>query len=187
MTVVVRLVEIDWPGRVLRYWPGSWRLTTLDGRQWEPVGEAGGLSPVRSSSATVIDTWTLSLSASYDSAEDGAALAAAIRADFRADVAGRTASIWLQAIDPSRRDSSGRVLLDGAPVVETVGRLSSPTVTHRHGYLALSVTITGLLSGGSVPPLGLATESDQRERYPDDGLLAFLPIVPERLQRFRWP
>ena len=181
------LAEFDFESGLKRYWSGLGRLKTLDGREWEGVGNFGSVSDITTSEGLVADKVTVEFAREAEvngemMAIEATDFAAAIREALREDYVGRRCAIYVQPIDLSA--TRLRDALQGDPDPRFAGKMSHPEADIMPDAVAFRIVAENLFAEGLDPPHAYLTNVDQQARFPGDRFCEFIPELTQR--RVNW-
>lgn len=165
------LVKFDFASGAMRLWQGWGTLSTLDGHDWQGIGQLGQIGDLESTIAGNAPQATFNLSG-----VDPAIMAHAMNTSD--EVYGRDVNVYIQFFDFQFKP------LD-EPYVAWAGTMDVMHVKQTVDTCVIELTAESIFFRRSSPPLGTLSDRDQRRFYPDDHGLVIMPGMVART--VLWP
>ena len=158
--------ELEFATRTVRYHTGGGALEIFPGRIFDGVGGLGRISNASETEALADSRLELAITGLDPS---GANLASI----FLEDIRGRPATLWLVMIN----NASGEIV--EVPTIVYRGRLDN-FVVRQGATLSIGVHVENVLADWDRERELRFTDPQQRDRFPDDKGLEFVPTMAEK-------
>lgn len=163
------LFELAFDSETKRIWNGFGRLKTLDGREWDGVGELVGIDAISPSFSGSAPPGRVSISGVTDEA-----IARAMNATEYRD---RLLTIYVQPFQG--------MTLYGNPVPISTRVMKSLPITRDENTRTIAVEHEGPYTGRHRPAAGWYSDRDQKKRHPGDRFCEWVWIL--LFQKDKWP
>lgn len=163
------LLELDLLSGPKRVWAGFGKLQTIDGRQWDGIGDLGSIDAITQSFSASAPAGRITVSG-----VSPAVIAAAANATEYKD---RLIRVYLQAFQ-------GRALY-GDPASLAMRVMKSLEISRDAGVRSVAVTHESPYFRRRSPPAAWYSDRDQQKRHPGDRFCERVPFL--LFKRDDWP
>lgn len=175
------LVEFDFTSGPMRLWRGAGLLPTNDGREWQALGQLGGIDGLAQAMGGTAPEATFTLSGV------DAEIVHLARDEFEAEVRGRMVRVLIQFFgqDDAGDPDNQRCLDNPYPV--WAGRCLKPRFELDASGQRRSIVVTAesLFATRNRPNSGMYTDRDQQARFPGDKGFEFAATLLTKV--LTWP
>jgi len=173
------LAEFDFESGLQRYWTGLGKLTTLDGRMWQGIGNFGSVSDIVTKEGLVAEKITFEIAREAEVDGDLIAIEAtefgeAVRQAMQEEYEGRRCAIYAQVMNMETGEC------EGSPEPIWAGFMSQPEAEIRPETFAMRISAESLFVEGLDPPHAYLTNVDQQARFPGDLACEFAAELSQR-------
>lgn len=177
---VAILALFDFTTEPMRLWTGNGVLRTLDGNDWNGVGQWASLSGIEQAVNGEAPEATFTLSG-----VDADILRLA-RDEYEAEVRGRLVRLYIQFFGVDDPDDPGNQRVLDNPYPIWAGRCLAPSfAVDAAGERSVSLAAESLFSLRSRPRYAMYTDRDQQARFPGDRGFEFAPSLVNK--EVTWP